>query len=434
MRGFPIATLTLVALMTVPDPGSAFTFLDLATGDEAPSPDARSIGLGRTRTGEETGAFTGASNPALLTRLAGTRISLGGNVLKAKETRAIPAYDSFDGFLVESIYVLNDEYQWQGGLGAAAVLPGERTPFPVGVGLCWAPIRDYQYAYSEEVRDNNAFTQPRDRLIALNEIQGDGSLGAWTAAIGIAPVERIALGFALDFVGGERDLVQRIRWMQEPHTDEVTLRTRSVSGLRKVVGLTYSPTHRADLSATWRTETTLEGSFARDGDPTAFSYVGAVASPETPGATFETTMPEEWSLGAVMRPRAKVRTTLRLDATLTEWSNYENGLWEDLALDDVWAFGFGIEHVFYNGFPARFGFRYTPSPKDDEIATTAFTLGGGFGAGPLRADVAFEVATRDYRAEDVFDDALFGGDTHVTKDKVEETGASAYLTLTYATE
>ena len=434
MRRFPAAMLTLVTLLIGPVPGSAFTFLDLAVGDEAPSPDARSIALGRTRIGDVSGAFTGAANPALLARLGGTTLSLGGNVLKAKETRAVPAYDSFDGFLVESIYVLNDEYQWQGGLGAATTLDGDDVPFPIGLGLSWTPVRDYQYAYSEEVRDNNAFTQPRDRLIALNEIQGDGVLGAWTAAVGLAPHDGIAIGAALEFLRGEQELIQRTRWMQVPRTDEVLLRTRGVSGVRRVVGLTFSPDHRADLSVTWRSETDVEGSFVRDGDLSGLSYMGVAASPETPSATFSTTLPEEWSLGAAYRPRAQIRTTVRLDATLTEWSNYASDLWEDLALDDVWAFGFGIEHVFYNGFPARFGFRYSPTPRNDEIATTAFTLGGGFDAGPLRADVAFEVATRDYRAEDVFDDALFGGTTHVAKDKIEETGASAYLTLTYAVD
>jgi hypothetical protein len=123
---------------------------------------------------------------------------------------------------------------------------------------------------------------------------------------------------------------------------------------------------------------------------------------------------------------------VRLDATLTEWSDYENGLWEDLELDDVWDLRLGIEHVFYNGFPARFGFHYRPSPRDEQVTTTAFTFGAGIDVGPLVADLAFEIANRDYRAEDVFDDAAFGGTSHPTTDLVEEVGSAAFLTLTYA--
>ncbi len=431
MRRFPISTLMSIALLVLPAAAPAFTFLDLATGDEAPLPDARSIAMGRTRLAAPTGAFTGATNPALLAGLDGTSISLGGNVLKLKETRSIPAFDSFDGYLVESAYVLNDEYQWEGGFAAATSLGGERMPFPAGFGVSWAPVRDFQYAYTEEVRDNNAFTQPRDGLIALNEIQGDGVLGAWTFAFGLNPFEPLAVGFSLEFLKGDQDVAQRTRWMQIGTVDETSIAIDGLSGVREVAALSYSPSHRLDLALVWRNETNLDGDFVRAGDQDALAHLGVAADPERPSGSLGMTLPEEWSIGAAFRPQAKTATSVQFDATLTEWSDYENGMWEDMALDDVWDVRLGIEHVFYNGLPTRFGFHYRPSPRNDEITTTAFTFGAGLIVGPFVTDVAFEIATRDYRAEDVFDDSLFGGNSRSGTDLIEEVGSSAFLTMTY---
>jgi hypothetical protein len=139
--------------------------------------------------------------------------------------------------------------------------------------------------------------------------------------------------------------------------------------------------------------------------------------------------PGELTFGAVWRPRAKLKTTVRAEASWTEWSAYEDGFGTEPDLLDVWDARIGVEHVFYNGFPVRFGIRYAPAPLDNEVATTAFTFGGGLDVGPLRADLAFEVANRNYRHADLFSDAAFGGDVRVSSDLVEESGTSAFLTL-----
>jgi hypothetical protein len=115
----------------------------------------------------------------------------------------------------------------------------------------------------------------------------------------------------------------------------------------------------------------------------------------------------------------------------TEWSAYQHALVNESTARDVWDVRFGIEHVFYNDFPARFGFLYRPSPLDDEVATTAFTFGSGFDYGPLRAELAFEISNRQYRYGDLFDDAVFGGTTRTQEDRVEENSSSAYFTVSY---
>jgi hypothetical protein len=143
--------------------------------------------------------------------------------------------------------------------------------------------------------------------------------------------------------------------------------------------------------------------------------------------------PQEIGVGLAYHPRARVKTTVRLDAVWTEWSRFEHGL-RSLERNDVWDIRFGIEHVFYDGYPVRFGFHYRPSPRDEEVAATTFTLGGGLDVGPLRADLGLEIATRDYRQADLFDDALFGGTSRTELDQVDESAVTAYGTLSWALE
>jgi hypothetical protein len=396
---------------------AALTFFDLATGDEGLLPDARSAALGRTRIGEATGGFTAASNPALLARLQDVSVSLGGGVLKLKETRSTPAYDSFDGFLVESIYVLNDEYQNEAGAGAAAAFAwgADRR---VGVGISWSPVRDFQYDYSEEVRDNNAFTQPRDRLLAVNEVHSDGALEAFSLGAGGSVLPSVDLGATVQILRGERDARVETRFVQEDRVEFESLDLSDLSGARALFGAAWHPHHAVSGVIVYRMGATVSADARSATD---------VDAPVTDSIDLE--YPDEVSFGAVWRPRAKLRTTVRAEASWTQWSDFEDGFGSEPDLEDVWDARIGIEHVFYNGFPVRFGIRYAPAPLDDEVATTAFTFGGGLDVGPLRADLAFEIANRNYRYPDLFSDATFGGDARVTTDLVEESATSAFVTL-----
>ncbi|MBZ0270311.1 hypothetical protein K8I85_19335, partial [bacterium] len=421
--------LTAALLASACGPAAAGAFLDLATGDEGLLPDARSVALGRTRLAQPTGAFTGRSNPALLARLERGAVSVGGSVLRMEETRAFPAFDSFDGFLVESIYVFNDEYQWEQGIGAA--YPYVLGDIPVGFGLSVSPVRDFQYDYSEEVRDNNAFTQPRDRLIALNEVQSDGALVAWSIAAGCSPREDLDVGVAFELLRGKHDALLRTLWVQDGTTDATRMNMNSLDGRRFVVGAAYRPHHRVTVAGTWTAEAGVGGDSLVEGDVTRLPFLGDASATPSGSGHVHLSIPQEVALGLVYRPRALMETSVRLDATWTEWSAYENTLVADPELADIWEARAGIEHVFYNGMPVRFGFRWSPSPTDEDVATTAFTFGAGFRVGALRADLAFEVASREYRYEDLFDDAVFGGTTRVRKDLVEENGSSMFATVTY---
>jgi hypothetical protein len=436
MKRFHIPGLA-AAFLAASSPTQALTFLDLATGDEALFPDARSVAMGRTRIAEGAGAFTGAVNPAALAWAGDPRFSAGGGVQQLKESRKIPAYDSFDAFLVESIYVLNDDYQERGGVGFTAGAPADWKLGALGVGLSWAPERDWQYDYTEEVRDNNSFTQPRDKLIARNDVQSDGSVDAFTVGVGWAPAipgareDLVAVGLSVQVLRGAQDLLHSTRFVQTDTPVATTFSVDGLAGTRMVAAVSVRPDHRLDVAVAYRGSVTLDGDFTRTGDVTAGAYFAAPADPAVAAGSLEIEYPAELGIGLAYRPRAKVRTTVRLDAGWTEWSDFRHGLWSGLELDDVWSVRVGLEHVFYNGMPVRFGFHYQPSPQDEEVATTAFTFGGGLDLGPLRADLGFEFSNRNYRFDDLFDDAMFGGNTRTRKDLVDESAVTVYGTVSY---
>jgi hypothetical protein len=437
MKRSSIPGLAAAAVLAAGTPSPALTFLELATGDEALFPDARSVAMGRTRIAEGAGAFTGTVNPAALAWAGRPIVAAGGGVQKLKETRRIPAYDSFDAFLVESIYVLNDDYQYRGGIGITAGAPAGWNLGKLGAGLSWAPERDWQYDYTEEVRDNNSFTQPRDRLLARNDVQSNGSVDAVTLGLGWAPdvpgapEDFVAVGLSAQVLLGAQNLLHRTWFVPEDSTEASHVAVSDLTGTRVIAGLNVRPDHRLDLALTWRSAVTVDGDFVREGGPAAGAYFAAPADPAATSGAVEIEYPAELGLGVAYRPRAKVRTTLRADAVWADWSAFRHGLWSGLALNDVWTFRLGLEHVFYNGMPVRFGFHYQPSPQDEEVAATAFTVGGGLDLGPLRADLGFEFANRDYRFDDLFDDAMFGGNTRTRKDLVDESALTVYGTVTY---
>lgn len=428
MRRFIIPAMAAVLLAGSAQDSGALGFLDLATGDEGLLPDARSAALGRTRLAETTGGFTGRSNPALLSRVKHPVATVGGNVLKMEETREIPAFDSFDGFLVESIYAYNDRYQWEMGAGVAAGY--DLGDYRIGVGLSLAPVRDFQYDYSEEVRDPNAFTQPRDRLLALNEVNADGRLDAWTIAAGVEVLPSLNLGASLEFLRGHQDVILRTRYVQEDREEGSKMSLRSMEGRRIVVGGAYHPDPAVSVAGTWTAAVGLGLDALNEGDQTRLFFLGDLDGQQGSQRAV-ITYPQEVKIGAVYRPRAGMRTNVQLDIGWTEWSEYENSLLAMPGLTDVWDGRAGIEHIFYNGVPVRFGFRWAPSPVNDEIATTAFTFGGGFHYASVRTDIAFEVANRQYRFDDLFDDSLFGGNSRIQKDRVEESSSSMFVTVTY---
>jgi long-subunit fatty acid transport protein len=252
----------------------------------------------------------------------------------------------------------------------------------------------------------------------------------WAPSIDGVPVVLFAVGVSVQVLRGAQNLLHSTRFVRADSTVASIVAVNELAGTRLLYGFNVRPTHWLDLAMTYRGEVTLDGDFVREGDPDGPAYFASPADSAAAGS-LEIEYPRELGLGIAYRPRAKVRTTIRAEASWTDWSDFRHGLWSGLELDDVWSVRVGLEHVFYNGMPVRFGFHYQPSPQNEQVATTAFTFGGGLDLGPLRADLGFEFSNRDYRFDDLFDDAMFGGNTRTRKDLVDESALTVYGTVSY---
>ena len=404
-------------------PSSAFTFLELATGDEALPLDGRSAGMGRTRFAQDTRGFTASTNPALLTRLQRGTVSLSLGAHRLKETRSTPAFDSFESFLVNSIYALNNIPKYQGGLGVAGTVGQERLPNGIGLGLSFGPVWDYQYEFTQEIRSPDPFIRPRDQLIALNDFRSDGRIDGWTLGVGIAPWKKFEFGVSVQFLEGSQELLQRVNLVQEETVTTEAASIHSLTGGRFILGASLRATPHFDFAALVKTRATLDGNFRLAGSPTPTPPVGQV--PPSSGSA-EIRYPAQLGFGVAYYPRAKVRTTVTLDLGYTSWSDYRHTLHPGIDLDDTWDARVGIEHVFRESYPMRFGFHYRPSPQDLEIASTAFTFGLGMDLWLLTTDLAIEISDRKYRIDRQFD---FGEPPQNQRDLLEENGLSLLLAL-----
>ena len=372
---FPLAA----ALLAVAAQGaSALTFLQLMTGDEPVPADARAAAMGRTLGAAPRAGFTAAGNPALLSRVKALEISIGGGGTKLKETRSIPAYDSFDGFLVESVYVLNDMSSSEFAMGAAGKGAGDGFASRFGLGIHNGTIWDLHYDYTEEVRDPSPFVRPRDKLLAINSIQSDGRIRGWDFGLGIRVLEQLDVGAAFQLATGEQNLTARTWHVPADSTVQGQANLGSLSGNRWTVGAAWHPHHAVSASGFWRSELVLTGTYSVSGDEAYLDWLGELGVPAGTGAA-EIVYPQEIRAGITWRPRAKTRTTVQGDFNWRQWSQYRTRLWEDPGLRDTWDARMGLEHVFYNGLPIRFGFLYGTAPQGRDITHTAFTFGLGFG-------------------------------------------------------
>jgi hypothetical protein len=105
----------------------------------------------------------------------------------------------------------------------------------------------------------------------------------------------------------------------------------------------------------------------------------------------------------------------------TQWSEVGDVFTAGINLDDVYEWRIGVEHIFYNERPLRFGFLYRPSPVDEETSESAVTAGTGLRVAGLDVDIAAKVGWREYRASDAFSDDIFGAEARQSTDMVKET-------------
>jgi long-subunit fatty acid transport protein len=203
---------------------------------------------------------------------------------------------------------------------------------------------------------------------------------------------------------------------------------RDLSGWGATFGVEVQAGSRLAFGASLETPVTL------DGDHTGSSDVVGTILPEN--GDYEVQYPLTWALGATFHPRNELRTTFSAEARFRNWDGLEDGyadalvdavllddpdaIVQTLPLRDTWDIRVGVEHVFYNGMPIRFGLRYLENATDRDSERTIFSAGTGWQAGEVTIDFTFQYHRQTSRQEFVFDEGAAGISNPTLTPKVED--------------
>jgi len=228
-------------------------------------------------------------------------------------------------------------------------------------------------------------------------VDGDGTVNAFTVALGQEVTDDIYVGIGIDFLRGEYESGER--YVYPLDSDETDSRTRwefnDVSGTQFTVGLLVETMHRLDVALVYRS--------AFDLDVDDYSMSSSSTDSVTMG-DFTYSYPDAFGIGFQYHPRNLIMTTLSFDVEYTRWSDFEvsegyiaDG---DPELEDTVVYRVGVEHGFYDDTQARFGFIYEPSYADNSIARSGFCAGIGMEVFGVRLDVGGRLMVREYDVGD----------------------------------
>ncbi|MBD3220417.1 hypothetical protein GF314_04170 [bacterium] len=383
-------------------PASAVPYLESGYGGQSPWYSAEINALGASGGAAYRGGFSTILNPAGLGAADTWRLDAGVGFAYHEEERFVPLYDSFENYVTDQSIASNQRTWTETGFALAGRL--NLGDLPLGVGLSLADRYPFSYEFTEEVRDPDVFSDPRDRILEERMQEVTGTLR--TLSFGIAgEAQRVALGASVHYAFGERTEQRRVRdYATDDATGDDSFDTESswdLSGVNATIGAQVMPNERLTLSVAYETALSV------DGELETTTYAAGPDTTVIGEADHSLEYPARWRLGAAIYPRNDPRTVLTVDVVLTGWEDDLVDDREDLAddrrtapryLQDVVDVRVGLRHEFRGGQELNVGFRRYDSYNDPEGGNSIFSAGTAWPVGPGRLAVALELnklQTRD---------------------------------------
>ncbi|HVP39974.1 MAG TPA: outer membrane protein transport protein [Candidatus Saccharimonadales bacterium] len=392
-------------LLAAPGPAAAYTYIESVYGTPLTSLSAKGMAMGGALTAIPNGSFSLISNPAMLSWESGSVADATVRVARADETRFNPIFDSFDQYLKDTA-VSENPSTYIGVNGGAVWKPCPRTD---GFAFAGGFYERYnaEFNFVDERRNGDGTDKARrDKLQATQYITTDHAI---YSVSGGASYRRggLAAGLALHYYFGNLSYLNQVvpGPVARPITDgpSLTHLTRDLSGLGASFGLAADVDPRIRLGASYEVPVTLGADWRVD--------TAAVAVPGTHSVSGHATIryPGRLGFGVAYRPRNVLRTTFSASAERTYWSTTgaHDGTLKAFgaaapalplpALRDTWEFNFGVEHVFYNNLPTRFGLFYRQAYSADDVDMAGLTAGTGYQSGRFDFGIGAEVSKRSSR-------------------------------------
>ncbi len=426
IRRSSLFILLVLLLQAVAVPGAvATTTLDAAFGTPFGAQTPRAAAMGSVGAALYQGSANLVANPAMLSRMDGRlRVEFNGGISQVNEDRYQPLFDSFESYLTDTVVASNrNSYGLLQGGAIYQLLPEHQVT--VGIGIF--DRYSFDYDYFEEIRDTNTSNVPsRDAVVQLRDYQIDGRLRSITFGYGMEITPRLRMGISLHRYTGTLTHTANTR------TTALYLNTftsdpgsaafeHELRGWGWTAGLAGTVNERLDVGASFEGPFTVQGAISSM-DSTIGSWMpydqSVVVMPVTSGDV-KVKYPGTLRAGVSYRPRNLLTTVFSVDLVRRFWEGVADESYRTAAfvsrgtLRDTWDLRFGLEHVFYNNVPARFGFRYLENYADPESNRSIFSGGVGYESAGYKFDVTLQYHRQTSRQAFIFDRTLTWSDGQV---------------------
>ncbi len=362
IRGAALAVVLVLAATSV----FAGSVLDADYGSTGNWLSAEINAMGGTGAAVDRGGFSTVLNPAHLGAATGWRVDGGLGLTQQHEDRFQPLWDSFGSFVVDTAIASNRHHYFDTGFAAAK---GFGTRFGGGVSL--TTRYDFSYDFSEQIRDPDSFSDPRDQILEERSLGLDGAIRDLGLGAGWSVSDKLSLGIAAHYLFGTVTGEVLRRDYQNDAGSSSRISEWSADGLSVTAGFSLAATERVTLGASLESPVDVGGKL----EVTTGTAAGTAATSQHLGIRY----PRRVRAGLALNPRSDPRTVFTTEVVWSEWSQLENSTVDgDVMLENTLDYRVGVEHLFYNGVPVRFGFRHADYYADEEVSTSVFSAGVAF--------------------------------------------------------
>ncbi len=399
--------------------------------------DARSAGMGLSRTAIDQGAWSVTGNPAHLANTKGPSVSFTMLSRQVSENRSIDAIDQFSDVVTKNVYAANTHTHSN---YAMALNYGFKQ---LTFAYAWTPVHDFAYAYSEEVRNSlSSGYYNRDLIAGYHTLDMKGQIYGHYLGVS-SKIKGFAIGFnVVTYADRDISILKKVSVLSEDNalasdTSYAHLSSYAIesSGVGFNLGLSYDVTQHMALH--YVLEKTGDLSLNSDGlVPFADSerFYPDYYQPDS-NIVFTIRTPLAHRMGISFSPGQKHKTIASFEMELhegqtIEYSDDVNGLDEfDYRLEHYSAFHVGLEHWASPSLPIRFGYSYEESPIDKALTITRFTLGGSLIVKQIQFDMAGSMSSVGYTYPDLFPTVLKADFPDI--ESVNESVLNLYVTASY---
>ena len=290
-------------------------------------------------------------NPAGMSRLEGSQITVGGHLID------LSAKFSNSGSSKPAAIVTNPLGGNGGDAGGIAVVPNFYFVMPIGERLNFGVGVNAPFGLKTEYDDNWAgrFQGIKSDLMAINV----------NPALSFKVNDVFSVGVGANYQRLKAELTNAV--VLGPNTEGRAKLEADDDAWGWNAGVLFQPTSSTKIGASYRSKL----NYKLDGTTTVTTATGAVVAPASGPTTAAVTLPDSFSLS--LAQKLNDQWEFLADATYTKWSEINrinivdstNGTLRDslvLDFDNTWRYSIGANYKLNDGWTLKGGVAYDQSP------------------------------------------------------------------------